>query len=538
MSYIVIARRWRPQTFTDIIGQDHVSKTLTNAIANDHIAHSFIFSGPRGVGKTTSARLLAKALNCEKGPTATPCNECSNCTSITKGNSLDVLEIDGASNRGIDEIRNLRENIRFSPGQSKYRIYIIDEVHMLTKEAFNALLKTLEEPPSHAVFIFATTEIHRVPPTILSRCQRFDFKRIPTKTIMEHLRHICDSDKVTVEEDALLQIAKKADGSMRDAQSILDQIISYSGDSITAAGVADALGIINLDIFFDFSNGIREGDSQTVLKLSQKILTEGYDLGEFLTGFEEHFRNLLVCRTLGSADLLNVAETYTERYLSDSKLFKETDLLRYIQIIGEMQNSTKWASMPHFKFELGLLKMTHMPEAIEIETILEKLELLKKKTESVVNSTPAEYSTPAPEEPEPAPAPITEPEPEKTVTIPPFDAENFEIFRNQMYNHYKNKKVRLAHAFEVMKLAGLTDNAVTVEFNRNHNFHFTVINNHVRDMEDLLHRKFKKNIKVTVQLSEELSEDAPQPKPVAGTKPAEDDPMLNKLIDELGLELT
>jgi DNA polymerase-3 subunit gamma/tau len=249
MTYIVLARRWRPQQFNELIGQEHVSKTLANAIETGRIAHSYIFAGPRGIGKTTTARILAKALNCEKGPTPTPCDACSPCQSIIKGNSLDVLEIDGASNRGIDEIRNLRENIRFTPSQGKYRIYIIDEVHMLTKEAFNALLKTLEEPPKHAIFIFATTEIFRVPATILSRCQRFDFKRIAINTIIDQLQRICAAENIQVEADALLQIAKKADGSMRDAQSILDQIISYSGEQISSAQVSTALGIINRNSF-------------------------------------------------------------------------------------------------------------------------------------------------------------------------------------------------------------------------------------------------------------------------------------------------
>ena len=379
MTYIVIARRWRPQKFEDIIGQDHVSQTLANAIEKGRIAHSYIFAGPRGVGKTTAARILAKALNCEKGPAREPCNTCAICESITKGSSLDVLEIDGASNRGIDEIRNLRDNIRFTPSQGKYRIYIIDEVHMLTKEAFNALLKTLEEPPEHAIFIFATTEIHRVPATILSRCQRFDFKRMLTKTIIEHLGKICTEEKIDISHDSLLQIAKKADGSMRDGQSILDQIISYSGDKIELEEVASALGIIDDDVYFTFTEKIRAGDLKAIIELCQDIYRDGYDLAEFLVGFEEHMRNLLVTKALGQTDLLNVSEAYAENYLQVSKNIAETDLLRYLQQIGELQNSLKWTAQSQMKFEIGLLKLAKMPSTQDIETLLEKLDLLKKK---------------------------------------------------------------------------------------------------------------------------------------------------------------
>ena len=381
LAYLVLARRWRPQQFSDIIGQDHVSQTLTNAIASERIAHSFIFAGPRGVGKTTTARILSKALNCEKGPTIKPCNECSNCVSITKGNSLDVLEIDGASNRGIDEIRNLRENIHYAPTQGKYKIYIIDEVHMLTKEAFNALLKTLEEPPSHVIFMFATTEIHRVPATILSRCQRFDFKRIPTNTIILHLKKMCETDKIEIEEDALLEIAKKSDGSMRDAQSILDQIISYSGDKITAAQVAEILGLIDIDLFFSFTSKIRENNLKDLLLLCQKVFSDGIDLGEFLVGFEEHFRNLLITKTLQNMEFIHVSESFKERYLKESKEFTENDILQYLQLIGEIQNSIKWSTQPQIKFEFGILKMAKMPSMVEIENILEKIDLIKKKNQ-------------------------------------------------------------------------------------------------------------------------------------------------------------
>ena len=380
MSYMVIARRWRPQQFDDIIAQEHVSKTLSNTIANNRIAHSYIFTGPRGIGKTSTARILAKALNCEKGPTPTPCNECASCKAITEGNSLDVLEIDGASNRGIDEIRNLRENIRFTPSMGQYRIYIIDEVHMLTKEAFNALLKTLEEPPKHAIFIFATTEIHRVPATILSRCQRFDFKRIPLKTIISHLQHICESDEIKVNEEALLQIAKKADGSMRDAQSILDQIISYSGKEIKFEDVAQALGIIHQDIFFDLTEHIHNNDLKALILLSRDVFNSGYDLNEFLLGLEDHFRNLLITRTMQSTDLVDASENYLERYKEIADKFSENDLIAYLQIVTNTAVEIKRSQQPDLKFELGLIKMAKMPSAKDVSTILENIDLLKKKS--------------------------------------------------------------------------------------------------------------------------------------------------------------
>jgi DNA polymerase-3 subunit gamma/tau len=379
MSYVVIARRYRPQHFQDIIGQEHVSKTLSNAIANNRIAHAYIFTGPRGVGKTTSARILAKAVNCAAGPTPVPCNECPSCQAITIGNSLDVLEIDGASNRGIDEIRNLRENIRYLPNLGKFRIYIIDEVHMLTKEAFNALLKTLEEPPAHVLFIFATTEIHRVPATILSRCQRFDFRRIPLKTIMEHLKQICQSEQIEIDEETLLQIAKKADGSMRDSQSILDQIISYCGNKVSFEDVGQTLGIIHQDIFFKISDSVRDKDLKSLILLARDVVGSGYDLTEFLSGLEEHFRNLLVLKVTQSADLLDVSENYLERFREVAGNFTENDLVGYLQAIFEITQTVKTSPQPQLKFEMGLLRLAKMPSVVDIEEILESLRLLKKK---------------------------------------------------------------------------------------------------------------------------------------------------------------
>ena len=515
MSYIVIARRYRPQKFTDIIGQEHVSKTLANAIENNRIAHSFIFSGPRGVGKTTTARILAKALNCENGPTANPCNKCSSCESITKGNSLDVLEIDGASNRGIDEIRNLRENIRFTPTLGKYRIYIIDEVHMLTKEAFNALLKTLEEPPGHAVFIFATTEIHRVPATILSRCQRFDFKRMSIKTIISHLESIAKSEKLDIEKDALLQIAKKADGSMRDSQSILDQIISYAGNKITAAEVADVLGIISDDLYFEFTEKIRDGDLKNLLLLCNRVFAEGYDLAEFLNGFEEHFRNLLVLKTLQNFDQINVAEHYHDQFRSVSKLFEVTDLLAYIKQVGDMQNAIKWATQPNLKFELGILKMAKMPTTLEIETLLQKIDLLKKKTDT--------------EQPPPA-------SPQE------ISLSSLKNVWPQLTSQFRETKVNLATALEIGEIKSLQGTNLVIEYANSDVFYCTWLNKNKRLVEEELYKQFSSAIHLVINKVDKpgsgINKNNERLNKKEMTRELEKDPVLNKLIDEFGLEIT
>src|ERR1043166_334525 len=271
MSYIVTARKWRPMVFEDVVGQSHVTTTLRNAIGTDRLSHSYIFSGPRGVGKTTTARILAKAINCLHPKDQNPDNECELCREITENRSVNVFEIDGASNRGVDEIRNLREAVRYGPANGRYKVYIIDEVHMLTKEAFNALLKTLEEPPSYIIFIFATTEIHKVPLTILSRCQRFDFRRIATEEIMGRLRFIAGQEKITIGEDALFIIAKRSDGSMRDAQSIFDQIVSFCGDTIDTAEMVRMLNVVDEEIYFRTTDAVRSKDAPGALALIEEI---------------------------------------------------------------------------------------------------------------------------------------------------------------------------------------------------------------------------------------------------------------------------
>ncbi len=384
MAYVVLARKWRPMTFENVIGQEHVTRTLMNALKNQRVAHAYIFAGPRGVGKTTTARLLAKAVNCENQPAVNPCNECSTCKAITQGISMDVIEIDGASNRGIDEIRNLRENIRFAPVSAKYKIYIIDEVHMLTKEAFNALLKTLEEPPAHAIFIFATTEIHKVPLTILSRCQRFDFKRIPVKKIQDQLKTIVEAESIEIDDEALLLIARKAEGSMRDAESILDQMISFGEGKLSAEVVRESLGLIDQDVYFEFSELLQEKDNAKILNYANKIINSGHDILDFLQGLQEHFRNMLIMCSLNNPNLLDVSDYYRERYVQESNKFRENDLIHYLQIINDEISEFKFSTFPQLSLEMLLLKLAHKPPCVTIEEILALLEKLKKNPELTV----------------------------------------------------------------------------------------------------------------------------------------------------------
>jgi len=394
MSYLIYARKYRPMTFTEMIGQKAVVQTLQNAIKNDRVSQAYIFSGMRGVGKTTAARILAKALNCQEGPTPSPCNTCDFCTSINEDRSIDVLEIDGASNRGIDEVRSLREGVKYKPIHSRYKVIIIDEVHMLTREAFNALLKTLEEPPPHTVFLFATTEFHKVPATIVSRCQHFEFKKISHKDLINHLLDITKRENITISPFGLNLVAEAADGSLRDVLSLLDQAVAFSGENINDEDLKEILGTINQDLLLQFSSAILEEQSAKLFTLVETIIEYGYDLRFFYKELIQHFRNLLLVRSMEEPqDVLPVNEEDMNSLKRVAEKASSEDLLRYLVALQEGEQELKFSSHPRIYFEALLVKLSHFKKIIPLKDLLKEIQDLKKElTKSETRSAPSEFT--------------------------------------------------------------------------------------------------------------------------------------------------
>ena len=453
MSYIVLARKYRPQSFAEVYAQDHVTKILQSAIASERIAHAYLFTGPRGVGKTSLARIMAKSLNCDTGPTTMPCNKCTNCVEITSGVSPDVIEIDGASNTGVDDIRELQRELLYAASGAKYKIYIIDEVHMLSKNAFNALLKTLEEPPENVIFIFATTEPHKVLPTIVSRCQRYDFKRIPVDAIVARLKDLCIKEAIAVDDESLYLIARKADGGMRDALSLMDQTISYCQDHIKIEQVRQIFGMIPNQIYHDFMQMIKAHDSRSLITELHKIFEDGTDLQEFIANMLEYLRLVLLSK-LG-IEIRDISQDEQPLFSEVATLFSQNDLLYIMSQLMQTKIDIRQSSNPYLLIEAMMIKLTRLDEINEVSSLISSL-----KSGKHVPVGPATHAPPPP------PA-RQKPMPEPQKAEPVEDLQKQELSEDNLRNSWEKLATRIKKnsktaglAFQNAELVHLKEHAL------------------------------------------------------------------------------
>ena len=385
MSYTALYRKWRPVSFEDVKGQDPIVQTLKNQITSERIGHAYLFCGTRGTGKTSIAKIYARAVNCEHPVDGSPCNECASCKSILAGTSMNVVEIDAASNNGVENIRDIREQVQYPPTEGKYRVYIIDEVHMLSIGAFNALLKTLEEPPSYVIFILATTEVHKIPITILSRCQRYDFKRISLETIAGRLRQLTEAEHIETEDKALMYIAKAADGSLRDALSLLDQCVAFHyGKLLTYENVLDVLGAVDSGVFSSMFNAVIEGRTKDCITQLEEIVIQGRELGQFVTDFIWYLRNLLLVQSADDAEgLLDMSEENLKQLKEDSTKTDGNTLMRYIRVLSELSNQLRYASQKRVMVEVALIKLTRPSMEPDMDSVLQRLKQLEAAVEDL-----------------------------------------------------------------------------------------------------------------------------------------------------------
>jgi DNA polymerase-3 subunit gamma/tau len=509
MSYLVLARKWRPQSFDDIAGQEHITRTLRNAIQANRIAHAYLFTGVRGVGKTTAARILAKALNCQKGPTPNPCNQCTHCEEITSGNSLDVLEIDGASNRGIDEIRQIIENVRYQPAQCRFKIYVIDEVHQVTKDAFNALLKTLEEPPPSVKFILATTEPHRLPDTILSRCQRYDFRRIPLREIVQRLDDISKKEGLKVTEGALALLAREADGSMRDAQSLLEQVLACAQPGndgrdetpVDEALLQDILGLTERRVLYELSNAVIQGNAQRCIELVAKVVVEGGDLGRLSRDLVEHFRNLLVVRLSesgkeaagsGKGRLLDLPDQEIDDLRTQVAKLSIDTLLDYFDFMAAGDEEVTRSSNPRFALEAILVRLAILPQTVPITLLLERLEKLERRLPAASREIPAttQEGTKQVSQPVVAGPPAV-----------PLVGDNDSVWQNFIAFVGKEKKFLASH-LEASTVIDLPPKQLTVGVVEKHHLNYLQDPDNVTALESLAKRFFGDDVAVVIKVAD------------------------------------
>ncbi len=491
--YLVFARKWRPQNFDEIIGQDQVIIPLKRAIETGRIMHAYLFSGPRGIGKTTTARVFAKALNCDRGPTVNPCNECAVCREIIDGNSLDVIEIDGASNRGIDEIRQLRENAWVGSTHGKYKIYIIDEVHMLTKEAFNALLKTLEEPPRHVIFIFATTDPKNIPQTILSRCQHFRFRRMPVNLIIENLKMIAKNEKVDYEEETLYTIAKAADGALRDGQRIFDQIVTFAkGEKLTAIMVNDMLGEIEKEKLYKLFEFIIKGDYKNAIDTIERIFEKGYDLGHFLKNFIELLKDCLIIKTTDSKDFLSVTDEEYQRIRKNLKDLSNEEILNILKKALDTEL---------------FIEKSHQPDIIFEVFIIDSIMSIHRKTENrIVTEENIQISEKKEKETEKISNVIIESIEEKQTVK--------ELTKEIIERRWENVMDRIKNKTQSPEIVQAAETSAVISFSKpnlfilgKNSFYAGILNKNLELLKEVIKEEFGNDVVLVIQEKEEYQKD-------------------------------
>jgi DNA polymerase-3 subunit gamma/tau len=517
MSYTVFALKWRPSNFDEIVGQDHITTQLKSAIEKDRLAHAYLFAGPRGVGKTSTARILAKAINCQQGLTADPCGKCPSCLEIAKGSSLDVLEIDGASNRGIDEIRTLRENAKFSPAQGRFKVYIIDEVHQITNDGFNALLKTLEEPPEFVKFIFATTHAHKIPPTILSRCQRLDFRRISVMEIIGQLQKIVDVEKLKVDHDVLVAIARSSDGALRDAESVLDQLIAFAKDRVSHEDVISMLGLVEQSALFALTDRIIAHDSRGALEILNEVINQGKDMAVLLSNLIEHFRNLMVAKVANAdSELIDLPQNICEKLMEQARVLSMEQIFSAFTALMQAQDMSKRLDSMRIPLEISLVRLCQIPAAKPAATSIPAKPSAPSRPASPgqppAPPRPAQYKTsqsPQASAPKIVREKPVEPQASAQVTtidsMPSISLETVKEGWQRMIDHVSRVKISVASYLNEGSPAILNGDQLTVVFPRNCSLHKETLEERINKnlIEEKLAELFHSGFRLNFVLSQE-----------------------------------